>query len=79
MDPSYFVSTVQAVGGGVMAAGIFSVAYLVPFDHCLTSNANLNILVYHVDMLMTTFLPIIVMVSERSESFLSDSLFTVLS
>ncbi len=46
MDPSCFVSTVQAAGGGVMVWGIFSwhtLGPLVPIEHRLNTTAYLSI------------------------------------
>ncbi len=65
MDPSCLVSTVQAVGGGVMVWGIFSwhtLCPLVPIEHRLNATAYLSIVADHVHrfiqcthLLMDTF------------------------
>ncbi len=57
MDPSCLVSTVQAVGGGVMVWGIFSwhtLGPLVPIEHRLNTTAYLSIVADHVHPFMTT-------------------------
>ncbi len=57
MDPSCFVSTVQAGGGGVMVWGIFSwhtLGPLVPIEHRLNATAYLSIVADHVLPFMTT-------------------------
>ena len=57
MDPSCFVSTVQASGVGVMALGKFScytLGPLVPIEHCLNAAANLSIDADHLHTFMTT-------------------------
>ncbi len=61
MDPSCFVSTVQAGGGGVMLWGIFvwhTLGPLVPIEHRLnTTTAYLSIVADHVHPFMTTVYP----------------------
>ncbi len=60
MDPSCFVSTVQADGGGVMVWGIFSwhtLGPLVPIEHQLNATAYLSIVANHVHPFMTTVYP----------------------
>ncbi len=61
MDPSCFVSTVQAGGGGVMLWGIFvwhTLGPLVPIEHRLNATtAYLNIVADHVHPFMTTVYP----------------------
>ncbi len=60
MDPSCLVSTVQAVGGGVMVWGIFSwhtFGPLVPIEHCLIVTAYLSIVAEHVRPFMSTVYP----------------------
>ncbi len=60
MDPSGFVSTVQAGGGGVMVWGIFSwhtLGPLVPIEHSLNATAYLSIVADHVHPFMTTVYP----------------------
>ncbi len=50
MDPSCFVSTVQAGGGGVMVRGIFSWHTLGPLvltEHLLNATAYLSIVADH--------------------------------
>ncbi len=57
MDPSCFVSTVLAGGGGVMVWGIFSwhnLGLLVPIEHRLNTTAYLSIVADHVHPCMTT-------------------------
>ncbi len=60
MDPSCFVSTVQAAGGGVMVWGIFSkhtLGPLVPIEHRLKATDYLRIVADHVLPFMTTVYP----------------------
>ncbi len=60
MDPSCLVSTVQAVGGGVMVWGIFSwhtLGPLVTIEHSLNATAYLSIVADHVHPFMTTVFP----------------------
>ncbi len=60
MNPSCFVSTVQAGGGGVMVWGIFSwhtLGPLVPIEHQLNATAYLSIVANHVHPLTTTVYP----------------------
>ncbi len=60
MDPSCFVSTVQAGGGGVMVRGIFSWHTLGPLvltEHLLNATAYLSIVADHVHPFMTTVYP----------------------
>ncbi len=57
MDPSCFVSTVQAAGGGVMVRGMFSwhtLGPLVPIEHNLNATAYLSIVADHLHSFMTT-------------------------
>ncbi len=57
MDPSCFVSTVQAAGGGVMVRGIFSwhtLGPLVPIEHNYNATAYPSIVADHVHPFMTT-------------------------
>ncbi len=58
MDPSCFVSTVQAGGGGgVMVWGIFSwhtLCPLVPIEHRLNNTPFLSIVANHVHPFMTS-------------------------
>ncbi len=59
MDPSCFVSTVQAGGGGVMVWGIFSWQTLVPLvliEHPLDTTAYLSIVADHVHLQCTHLL-----------------------
>ncbi len=60
MNPSCLVSTVQAVGGGVMVWGIYSwhtLGPLLPIEHCLNATAYLSIVADHFHPLMTTVYP----------------------
>ncbi len=60
MDPSCFVSKVQAGAGGVMVWGIFSwhaLDPLVPIEHRLNTTAYLSIVADHVHAFMTTVYP----------------------
>jgi len=53
MDPSCFVSMVQAGDGGFMVLGIF-LADLVPIEHHFNATAYLSIFADHVHLFMTT-------------------------
>ncbi len=60
MNPSCLVSTVQAVGGGVMVWGIYSwhtLGPLLPIEHRLNATAYLSIVADHFHPLMTTVYP----------------------
>ncbi len=57
MDPSYLVSTVQSVGGGVMVWEIFywhTLVPLVPIEHRINTTAYLSIVADHDHPFMTT-------------------------
>ena len=57
MDPSCFVSTVQAGGGGVMVWGILpwhNLGPLIPIEHRLNAAAYLIIVADRVHPFMTT-------------------------
>jgi len=60
MDPSCFVTTVKAGGGGVMVWGMLSwhtLGPLVPIGHRLNATAYLCIVFDHVHPFMTTMYP----------------------
>jgi len=60
MDPSCLVTTVQAVGGGVMVWGMFSwhtLGPLVPIWHRFNATAYLSIVSDHVHPFMATMYP----------------------
>ncbi len=68
MDPSCFVSTVQAGGGDVMVWGIFSwhtFGPLVPIEHRLNTTAYLSIVADHVHPFMTTVYHLLMATSSR--------------
>ncbi len=77
MDPSCFVSTVQAAGGGVMVWGIFSwhnLGPLVPIEHRLNTTAYLSIVADHVHPFMTTVYHLLMATSSRIMSQSSNHL-----
>jgi len=60
MDPSCFVTTVHAGGGGVMVRGMFSwhtLGPLVQIGHCLYATAYMSIVSDHVHPFMATMYP----------------------